>query len=114
MPHPLIRNLYMIQEPPDPFSIPPPLDIRPVDVPGDRHTGTLRHISPAEIERILGFPPNVTHDDAERCEFSWGFTVDGVRCGVWSYRGSERHGWFSTWGPRDTLRAVFGRDRAGD
>ena len=43
---------------------------------------------------LLGFAPNVT-DDPAKASHSWGFTVDGVRCAVWSYRGSVQIGTWS-------------------
>lgn len=83
------------------------LTIIPVSEPGDYRTGTLSGLNPGQISAKLGFSPNV-EDDASKVSHSWGFTVDGVRCGVWSYKGSERAGVWSTFGPIEALRAVFG------
>lgn len=82
-------------------------NIMPVDKPGDCKTGTL-HASAEEIERVLGFPPNV-EDDPDKVEHSWGFTVDGVRCGIWDYKGSGGCGVFSVYDPQGVLPTLFGK-----
>jgi hypothetical protein len=74
---------------------------------GDYRTGSLQNITVSEINKLLGFKPNVI-DDPTKVEHSWGFTVDGERCGVWDYKGSARHKSFSTFGPAEALRKVFG------
>jgi hypothetical protein len=61
----------------------------------------------AEINKILGFKPNIA-DDPDKVKYSWGFTVDGVHCGIWDYKGSYKYKSFSTFGPADSLRKVFG------
>jgi hypothetical protein len=39
------------------------------------------------IVEVLGFEPNVTHlDDSSKVKASWGFTVDGIHCGIWCYK----------------------------
>jgi hypothetical protein len=81
--------------------------IRPVDEAGDCRTGTLSGISVAEITDLLGFGPNVK-DDPSKVKHSWGFTVDGERCGVWDYKGSEEYRSFSTFGSPEALAKVFG------
>ena len=81
--------------------------ILPIDKIGDCRTGTLENISVAQINKILGFKPNC-EDDPDKVKHSWGFTVDGIRCGVWDYKGSENYNSFSTFGPDDTLKKVFG------
>lgn len=81
--------------------------IKPDSRGGDCRTGTLTDISVSEINKLLGFRPNIS-DDPDKVKHSWGFTVDGVRCGVWDYKGSHRVKLFSTWGPGAALRKVFG------
>ena len=63
----------------------------------------LTGLSVADVTRILGFAANCS-DDPDKVQNSWGFTVDGVRCGVWDYKGFK----FSTFGPADALKKVFG------
>jgi len=84
------------------LDIPAPPLIRPYPEGGPIRTGTLFSMTPDDITRILGFPPNIT--DTE-----WAFTVDGVRCSVWSDRGSHERGTWATWGAADAMRRVFGR-----
>jgi len=83
------------------------MKIEPVDQLGDSRTGSLEDLSYADICRILGFKPNL-RDDPDKVRYSWGFTVDGVRCGIWDYKGSHRSNRWSTFGSAETLRAVFG------
>lgn len=83
------------------------LTIKPVKEAGDHCTGRLSNTSVAEINKVLGFTPNV-EDDPDKVKHSWGFTVDGVRCGIWDYKGSERCGSFSTFGPAHIFVALFG------
>lgn len=81
--------------------------IAPVDKAGDHATGRLQDTSVEEITTILGFGPNVK-DDPYKVTASWGFTVDGVRCGIWDYKGSAEYGQFSTFGPGKIFEELFG------
>lgn len=83
------------------------LDIKPVDRPGDSCTGHITGLTVAEINARLGFKPNVD-DDPSKVKYSWGFTVNGERCGVWDWKGSHRDRIFSAWGNPGALLAVFG------
>lgn len=63
------------------------MKITPNPQPGLYKTGSLSpYITPEEIERVLGFPPNV-QDDPDRVTHSWGFMLDGQPCGIWDYDG---------------------------
>lgn len=88
------------------------LHIKPHAEPGPYRTGSLSGISTEGIEHALGFPANVD-DDPKKVSHSWGFTVNGHVCGVWSYKGSELRGEFSTFGPADVMRALFGMHYSG-
>lgn len=82
--------------------------IQPVDVPGDRRQHTLIRLVTGGISARLGFSPNV--DEGDR-RLSWGFTVDGERCGVWSSAaGPCSMGLWSAFGPLDKLVEVFGAE----
>jgi hypothetical protein len=83
------------------------MKILPVNEVGDCRQGTLSNLSVKEITNILGFAPNC-QDDPDKVKHSWGFSVDGVRCGVWDYRGSGKFKTFSTFGDHATLKKVFG------
>jgi len=77
--------------------------ILPVAEAGDYRTGSLPNtLKPEDITAVLGFPPNV-HDDPFKTVDSWGFTVDGVRCGIWDYKGSR----WSVYDPSNVLPALF-------
>lgn len=82
-------------------------EILPYPKAGGARTGGLINITADEITRRLGFGPNVA-DDPSKVVNSWGFTVDGKICGVWDYKGSHLLNQFSTFGPADKLKAVFG------
>jgi hypothetical protein len=83
------------------------LKIVPVNKGGDHKTGELSGLTAAQITKILGFKPNVD-DDPDKVKYSWGFTVNGKRCGIWDYHGSYITKHFSTFGPSEALIAVFG------
>ena len=78
-----------------------------LDINDTYRTGTLVSISAEEIEKILGFSCNVK-DDPSKVKYSWGFTVDGIKCAVWDYKGSYQVNQFSTFGPDTALAVVFG------
>lgn len=82
--------------------------ILPVDEVGDSRTSTIEGLTVAQVTERIGFPANCD-DDPSKVVNSWGFTVDGERCGVWDYKGSHRFKSFSAWGPREALEKVFGK-----
>ena len=81
--------------------------IIPVNEAGDCRTASVVGLSVSDIEKRLGFTANC-EDDPSKVKHSWGFTVDGERCGVWDYKGSEHSNSFSAWGPISALKKVFG------
>jgi hypothetical protein len=83
------------------------MKIEPINEAGDCRTGNLSRLTAKDITAILGFKPNVK-DDPSKVKYSWGFTVDGVRCGVWDYKGSYKAKSWSTYGPASALEKVFG------
>ena len=76
------------------------------DLSGSHRTGTLMGIGASTINDILGFEPNVD-DDPHKVKYSWGFTVDGVVCGIWDYKDSSSRGIFSTFGPHEIFKKLF-------
>lgn len=82
------------------------MNILPVPIPGPRRTGEIQGYTVAEINRILGFRPNVD-DDPDKVRYSWGFLADGVQCGIWSYRNSHLFKQFSTSGPAEVFATLF-------
>ena len=59
-------------------------------------------VSKEQIERVLGFKPNIK-DDPSKVSCSWGFTVDGKVCAIWDWK-------FSRWscrGPREIFEELF-------
>lgn len=81
--------------------------ILPVNQVGDSRTYSIDGLSAAQIERRLGFKANC-QDDPDNVKYSWGFTVDGVRCGVWDYKGSHTLKIFRAFGDHESLVKVFG------
>jgi len=84
-----------------------------VNCGGDYRTGTLRGLTVTKINAMLNMRPNIV-DDPSKVKFSWGFTADGVRCGVWDYKGSYKFKEFSVYGPHATLHQLFGDHYARD
>jgi len=82
--------------------------VRPTTLNGTHRMGTLHPVTKQSIIKAIGFPPNAA-DDGDKVTVSWEFTVDGVECAVWDYRGSlESMAQVSFWGPAEALRKVFG------
>ena len=80
--------------------------IEPCSIGTSWKTGALVETTRADVERLLGFPPNV-RDDVGKVTCSWAFTVDGEPCAVWDWKGSLKVRQLSTWGPESALRKVF-------
>lgn len=77
--------------------------ILPYPEPGDSWSYDLSSkLSPSEISKRLGFDPNV-RDDPQKVKYSWGFTVNGSRCGIWDYNGAR----WSVYDPDKVLHLVF-------
>lgn len=93
----------------------------PVHADGEHRTGSVHGLAAWQIAARLGFPANREddHGTAARAfggivvKHSWGFQVDGAFCAVWDYLGSDLCNVFSTFGPHDKLRAVFGANYRG-
>jgi len=71
-------------------------------------------VSYDRIVKVLGFEPNVTHlDDSDKVKASWGFNVDGVRCGIWCYKYYGNpvncNNW-SFYGPAEIADKLFGEE----
>lgn len=85
--------------------------IEPVAKIGQSCTGNIE-ASYAKIVEVLGFEPNVTHlDDPDKVKASWGFTVDGVHCGIWCYKyygNVENCNYWSFYGPSSIRQKLFG------
>lgn len=89
------------------------MKIEPVSKVGDHHETTI-FVFYERIVKVLGFTPNVTHlDDPDKVKASWGFTVDGVRCGIWCYKQSGGPKGCSEWsffGPKEIADKLFGEE----
>jgi hypothetical protein len=82
------------------------MKIVPINKPGAHCTGNITGYAKVEIDKILGFRPNVA-DDPDKVKYSWGFTADGVECGIWDYKGSYRGRVYSTYGPDKVFKTLF-------
>jgi hypothetical protein len=79
------------------------MNILPHDGAGSHRTGSIDSgYTVAEINRILGFKPNI-QDDPQKVKYSWGFTADGQPCGIWDYRGGR----WSVFGPQEVFDKLF-------
>ena len=82
--------------------------IEPVNQPGDFRQSSIEGYNVKDINTILGFEPNTTEkDDPGKVWYSWGFTVDGERCGIWDFNGSYRSEIFSWFGPLEIKNKLF-------
>ena len=86
------------------------MDIKPsAEILGQGKTGNLPHdLAEEVITARLGFAPNTFSPDAGpsfdgKVTIQWDFTVDGVPCSIWDYRGVR----WSTWGPSHILARLF-------
>lgn len=69
-------------------------------------TGTILGLTAKDIAERIGIAPG--KGDGYKVVNSWRFTVDGVRCAVWDYKGSHKANQFSAFGPIADLSKVFG------
>lgn len=83
------------------------IKVVPSDEAGISKQGTLSDMTVQEITKILGFEPNI-EDDPNKVVNSWGFTADGKPCGIFDYYGSHKQGKFSTSGPDEVFKELFG------
>lgn len=72
-----------------------------------RRTGSLAYTGEGDISARLGFQPT-RHSVEGISDQEWLFTVDGVQCAIWDWRGAGRHGCWSTFGPASVFAALFG------
>ena len=89
------------------------MKIEPILKVGDSWNSGIT-VSYDQILEVLGFEPNVTHlDDPSKVKASWGFTVDGVRCGIWCYKYYGNPKKCTTWsffGPKKIAEQLFGEE----
>jgi hypothetical protein len=69
-------------------------------------TDGITGYSKAQIERLLGFPPNFK-DDPDKVIYSWRFTIDGKECAIWDYHGSHKLKRWSAYDPHKVLSNFF-------
>lgn len=69
-------------------------------------TGTLTGKNKFDIERALGFPPNVD-DDPDKVRYSWAFTINGRECAIWDWKGSADHDVWSVYDPGLVLATIM-------
>ena len=83
--------------------------IEAIDQVGSHRTGTLKNMTAEDIAAVLGFEANC-QDDPDKVKYSWGFTVDGVRCGIWDYYQSYKLNSWSLYGPKEVFEQLFGKE----
>mmetsp|Transcript_60031 Transcript_60031/g.141613 ORF Transcript_60031/g.141613 Transcript_60031/m.141613 type:complete len:171 (+) Transcript_60031:99-611(+) len=84
------------------------------EVGGLHRTGFLSGIeSPDEVTRVLGVQPCAGCPG--KVVRAWIFRVDGVVCGIWDWKGSQKVNAYSTFGPAVVMETLFGpKFAAGD
>lgn len=70
---------------------------------------SLVGITQQQIEQALGFEPNILEDEY-KVTASWGFICNGVRCGIWDWKGSADDNEWSAYGPREMFVELFGEE----
>ena len=93
------------------------MKVTPSQNGGSHRTGGLENITVDRINKVLGFKPNI-EDDPYKVVNSWGFSVTlrgkVHECGIWDYKGSQNWNSFSTCGPDEVFRALFGENYRKD
>ncbi len=84
------------------------MTIVPVDRAGSYRTGTLQSVTASDIEKVLGFPPNI-EDDPDKVKYSWGFEVDGKFAAIWDFKESHKLHVWSTYDPDGIIDSLFNR-----
>jgi hypothetical protein len=69
-------------------------------------TGTI-NADRKTITQIVGFEPDV-HSDPDKVTHEWRFTVDGIRCAIWDYKGSAEYNTYSCYMPVMIGKELFG------
>ncbi len=69
-------------------------------------TGTLRDMTRDKIASVIGFQAN--RAGCSKTGMEWAFTYKGHKCAIWSYKGSQQYGEFSTFGPSEAFAELFG------
>jgi hypothetical protein len=72
-------------------------------------TGGLENMDKEDIEKILGFAPNV-EDDEDKVVNSWRCFVDGSPFAVWDYKGSHHARRWSIYDPEHKAMDIFPLD----
>ena len=81
-------------------------EIKPTDINGSYRTGSLVGVTREDIVRTLGFEPNAL-DDGDKVENSWAFTLDGLPCAIWDWKGSHHVKVWSVYDPHKMLDRIF-------
>lgn len=59
------------------------------------------------ITQIVGFEPDVP-SDPDKVTHEWRFTVDGIPCAIWDYKGSAEYNTYSCYMPAIVGKELFG------
>jgi hypothetical protein len=70
--------------------------------------GTLTGLTKAEIDRALGFSHTSNGDGGYKVKYDWCFTANSVECAIWDWKGSDKLGEWSFYGPKEVFQNIFG------
>lgn len=85
------------------------IKIEPIGFVQSHKQGTLINLKKSDIDRILGFTNN-DDGDGYKVKYTWDFSADGVECSIWDWKGSDRLGQWSFYGPREVFCKIFGNE----
>lgn len=80
----------------------------PIAFVSSHKQGTLVGLKKADIDRALGFSHTSDGDGGYKVKYDWCFTADGVECAIWDWKGSDRDGEWSFYGPKEVFQRIFG------
>ena len=80
----------------------------PIEFVSSCKQGTLVNLKKADIDRVLGFSHTSDGDGGYKVKYDWCFTADDVECAIWDWKGGDKFGEWSFYGPKEVFCTLFG------
>jgi len=84
------------------------IKIKPIGFVSSHKQGTLVGLKKADIDRVLGFKHNNNGDGGYKVKYTWDFSANGAECSIWDWKGGDKFGEWSFYGPREVFCTLFG------